>query len=64
MKVLYSTDNTDGPFLEDLLDDVISDLYVKQERERCRETSIIITKLEEAAMWQRSRMSRKDTERG
>ncbi|MCA8939202.1 MAG: hypothetical protein KDB07_05330 [Planctomycetes bacterium] len=49
-------------YVEPVIEGLIAELQRKNDAERCRETSIAITKLEEALLWQKSRMERKRAE--
>lgn len=61
-RILYTTGHEDLPFLEDVLIQLVHELHEKNDKERCRETSLIITKIEEALHWQYHRNRRKEAE--
>jgi hypothetical protein len=59
--LLFSVENSDGVLLEDLLEQLLTEMAMKQEREPCRETALVITNLEQALLWQLRRGVKRGT---
>ena len=61
--ILFSETNPDGVLLEEILPRLVEELQAKMKAEPCRETALVITKLEEALHWQIARGLRLGTAR-
>lgn len=53
--ILYSDENPDGVFLEDVIEQLLDELGKKQQSEPSRETALVMTNLEQALLWQMRR---------